>query len=75
MIGFAAVFVLVLMVSTVFFAQLTAEPEIVKAEDGEALAVYIKETVEQANKRSQYDSYGRDIMLELTEGRVWATEE
>jgi len=71
-IAFAVVFVLVLAVSTVFFAQLTAEPGTVKAEDGETLEVYIKEAVEKANNRSQYDSYGRDIMLELTEGQVWA---
>lgn len=72
LIGFAVIFLLVLAVSTVFFAQLTAEPGTVKAEDGETLEVYIKEAVEKANDRSQYDSYGRDIMLELTEGQVWA---
>ena len=68
----AGVFLLLLIVSTVLFAQLTAEPEGVRTTDGEPLETYLAQAVEKANNRTQYDTYGRDIMLELTDGHVWA---
>jgi hypothetical protein len=68
----AVLIVLLFSATSIIYAQLTTEQSDIKADDGELVAQYIKEEVTKVNARNQYDAYGRDVVLELTEGQVWA---
>jgi tetrahydromethanopterin S-methyltransferase subunit G len=71
-IGVLVVILLVFGATSAIYAQLTTEHSDIQTEEGTNADEEIKAAVDKANARSQYDAYGRDAMLELTTGQVWA---
>lgn len=71
-IAVVVVVVLIFTATSVIYAQLTTDHSDIETEEGEIADECITKAVKKATARSQYDTYGRDAMLELTEGQVWS---